>query len=539
LSAELHDARWNGVITTPHGTLDLDRVHAVWYRSPEAYQMPPELSPTEAQHARIEAKYGLGGVLASLPALWCNHPSRVADAAYKPVQLARAAEVGLAVPDTLITNEATAVRKFAMNGATVTKLVGGTPTRHRSAPDRAACRPALRSHTMTSTDTEWAGYAAGLVAALTNSGDLHDPAWVAAIAAIPRHLLVPTTYQQQPDGSWDQIDTHGPGLGLVYSLTTLVTETDADGRAVSSTTKPDLMVRMLEILDVHNGHRVLEIGTGTGYNAALLCHRLGASNVFSLDIDAGLIAAATQRLAILGYHPHLTAHDGIDDWPQYAPYHRIIATCSAPRIPWTWGQQLTADGKLRADVKFGTGTGNLALLHRHHDRLEGHFTTRWAAFMGMYHAGSTTPVRQPKAQTSHQRTTTTPAQPWNTHREVWLMACLALPTHLRYGYTLDPTTRTPTAATVSAPDGSWCEIDLATADNGSRRIREGGSTSLWAQVEHAYQRWQEWNQPSWERFGLTITTDTQAVWLDDPHNVLQRSDHPARVQTNCGSRSGA
>ncbi|MGH3825304.1 MAG: MvdC/MvdD family ATP grasp protein [Pseudonocardiaceae bacterium] len=125
ISVKLQDARWCGALTAPHGKLDLDRVHAVWYRSPEAYQMPPELSPSEAHHARVEAKYGLGGVLASLPVLWCNHPSRVADAAYKPVQLVRAAAAGLAVPDTLITNEPDAARKFATGGATVTKLVGG------------------------------------------------------------------------------------------------------------------------------------------------------------------------------------------------------------------------------------------------------------------------------------------------------------------------------------------------------------------------------------------------------------------------------
>jgi glutathione synthase/RimK-type ligase-like ATP-grasp enzyme len=87
--------------------------------------MPSELSSGEAQHARVEAKYGLGGVLASLPVLWCNHPNRVADAAYKPMQLVKAAAAGLSVPDTLITNEADAVRKFALSGPTVTKLVGG------------------------------------------------------------------------------------------------------------------------------------------------------------------------------------------------------------------------------------------------------------------------------------------------------------------------------------------------------------------------------------------------------------------------------
>lgn len=74
VSVELHDARWCGVLTTPRGSLDLGQVRAVWYRSPEAYRMPPQLSQAETQHARIEAKYGLGGVLASLPALVRDRP---------------------------------------------------------------------------------------------------------------------------------------------------------------------------------------------------------------------------------------------------------------------------------------------------------------------------------------------------------------------------------------------------------------------------------------------------------------------------------
>ncbi|MGH3825303.1 MAG: methyltransferase domain-containing protein, partial [Pseudonocardiaceae bacterium] len=165
-------------------------------------------------------------------------------------------------------------------------------------------------------------------------------------------------------------------------------------------------------------------------------------------------------MASIGCHPQLSTRDGIDGWPEHAPYDRIIATCSVPRIPWAWAAQLPIGGKLLADVKIGAGAGNLALLHRHHDRLEGRFTSRWAAFMGMRHAGDTIPSRTPKAETSHQRVTTTPTQPWNTHREVWLLACLNLPSagHLRYGHTLDPTTRTPKAATLSAPDGSWCEV---------------------------------------------------------------------------------
>lgn len=375
---------------------------------------------------------------------------------------------------------------------------------------------------MTTTDTGWETHAAALAAMLTDSGDLRDSAWAAAIAATPRHRLVPTAYQQQPDGSWTEVDISGqPGLALVYSPTTLVTEVDAEGAAVSSSTKPDLMVRMLETLDVHDGHRVLEIGTGTGYNAALLAHRLGDERVFSVDVGSDLVAAARRRLAAIGRRPQLAARDGIEGWPEHALYDRVIATCSVPRVPWPWAQQLTPGGKVLADLKVGIGAGNLILLDRYDDRLEGRFTGRWAAFMGMRHDGDITPSRAAKTETSQRRVTTAPAQPWNTDREVWLLACLALPADLRYGYTLDPSTRTPRAAALSAPDGSWCEIDLTTADDGSRQLREGGPTPLWAQVEDAYQRWHQWGQPTWERFGLTTTADTHAIWLDDPHGELR------------------
>lgn len=124
VTAGLCGGRWSGALRTPAQCVDLNDVHAVWYRSPEAYQMPEELSAPERHHAALEAKYGLGGVLAALPAFWINHPSRMADAAYKPVQLVTAHECGLTVPDTAITNEVDSIREFAATGRTITKLLG-------------------------------------------------------------------------------------------------------------------------------------------------------------------------------------------------------------------------------------------------------------------------------------------------------------------------------------------------------------------------------------------------------------------------------
>lgn len=124
VSARLRGDCWSGILRTPSRVIELESVTAVWYRTPRAYQFPAELSPAERAHANREAKYGLGGVLTSLPALWVNHPARLADAAYKPVQLVAARRCGLTVPDTLITQDPGAVREFAAEGTTVTKILG-------------------------------------------------------------------------------------------------------------------------------------------------------------------------------------------------------------------------------------------------------------------------------------------------------------------------------------------------------------------------------------------------------------------------------
>jgi glutathione synthase/RimK-type ligase-like ATP-grasp enzyme len=123
VDAELRDGRWCGRLSAPGRDVELEGLRSVWYRSPTTFQFPSGLSGAERQHAFLEAKYGLGGVLSSLPVLWVNHPARAA-AASKPVQLSTAARCGLTVPDTLITNERSAVRRFANKGATVTKMLG-------------------------------------------------------------------------------------------------------------------------------------------------------------------------------------------------------------------------------------------------------------------------------------------------------------------------------------------------------------------------------------------------------------------------------
>ncbi|GIG63695.1 ATP-grasp ribosomal peptide maturase [Longispora fulva] len=107
-------AGWSGTFTGNGGPrLALEDVTAVYYRRPSDFTMPDGMSGPELGFARSQARVGVGGVLASLPVKWINHPGALADVEYKPRQLAAAADVGFIVPPTLITNDAAAVREFA------------------------------------------------------------------------------------------------------------------------------------------------------------------------------------------------------------------------------------------------------------------------------------------------------------------------------------------------------------------------------------------------------------------------------------------
>lgn len=367
--------------------------------------------------------------------------------------------------------------------------------------------------------------AALLARALRDKGALRSAEWSAAVAAVPRHVFVPRFYEQI-GGRRQLVDGSDPEqrarwLDRVYSDAGLTIALDEAGEdQVSSSSQPALMARMLEMLDIDDGHRVLEIGTGTGYNAALLCHRLGHERVFSVDIAADLVELAGVRLAELGHHPTLAVGDGADGLPAHAPYDRIIATCSVPAVLRSWMGQVTEGGLLLVDIKAGPYAGNLVLLRRDHDRLLGRFAERWATFMGMRHHGR--PQQQPvefDTTASTVRSTTLDPHPWD-NLCAWFVAQLGIGTPIAFGYVLDQHTNRPTRARYTTADGSWCEVALD-ADNGAREVREGGARPLWAAVERAYRRWRGWGEPGWERFGLTVAADgAHTVWLDEPGRAV-------------------
>lgn len=377
--------------------------------------------------------------------------------------------------------------------------------------------------------TDWQDKAATLAKQLEEAGDLRSEAWRKAVSEVPRHELVPSYYTQNEDFTWSKTDSGSDEwLDAIYSDTTLITAL-ADFHpkwgtgqiAVSSSTKPGLMLSMLEVLDVHDGDKVLEIGTGTGYNAALLCYRLGSGNVFTVDVDDALTSLARQRLTGLGYTPTVVTRDGVDGLAEYAPYDRIIATCCVPAIPQAWINQTKQQGSILTDLKVGGIAGNLVLLERVGDTATGRFLPSWAGFMNMRHAEEVEKPRQPRRDRSaaRERRTTAPFDPWTHHVVPWFLAQFAMPENLSYGYNVETGD-----SFLTSTDGSWCEVSAVEVE-GERRVVEAGPSHLWTKFEDAYDAWHALGQPGWSRFGLTVTPDAHTVWLDEPDGEYKWTLH--------------
>jgi protein-L-isoaspartate(D-aspartate) O-methyltransferase len=172
---------------------------------------------------------------------------------------------------------------------------------------------------------------ARMARALRDSGRTPSLAVQAAFAAVPRHLFVP-----------------GLAPAAAYADDALVIKYGDDGLPVSSSSQPAMMAIMLEQLGLEPGHRVLEIGTGSGYNAAVMSHIVGPRGaVVTVDIDADLVASARAGLAAAGYDAvQARCGDGGYGDPQDAPFDRIIVTAGAWDIAPAWLDQLAPGGRL-------------------------------------------------------------------------------------------------------------------------------------------------------------------------------------------------
>jgi len=181
-----------------------------------------------------------------------------------------------------------------------------------------------------------------MVQTLKDSGALTSVPVERAMAGVPRHRFLP------------EVD-----LEAAYADEAVMVKRDAHGKAISSASQPAMVAIMLELLGVTEGDRVLEIGTGTGYNAALLAAIVGEDGeVVGIELEPDLAGRATSALAAVGAgQVCVVVGDGREGWGPRAPYDRIIVTTGAREIAPAWKDQLRDGGRLVTPLVDDRGIG--------------------------------------------------------------------------------------------------------------------------------------------------------------------------------------
>ncbi len=356
---------------------------------------------------------------------------------------------------------------------------------------------------------------AALIEQMVHEGTLSSPAWRAAFEAVPRHLFAPRfTLPDNVGGpALDVADSarREEWLRAAYRPKALLTDLEEHNIATTSCSAPAVVAIMLESSEIAEGQSVLEIGTGTGWTAGLLAHRLGSEAVSSVDIKPTCVAQARDRLHALGLSPTLAAGDGYLGYAPCAPYDRIIATASLRRVPPAWLGQVRPGGKILTDVR-GSFAGNLALVTVDADgSAHGQFLAETVNFMplrseyqpfGMLTELSSRAVNEP----GEQRTTGLDPAVLD-ERSFKFFAQLALP-----GTETGPIRITdgPWYYCLTDPASqSWARVDTETTAD--RVVTEGGDRRLWDELEAAHDLWQRLNQPCPQDFTITITPDGEQV----------------------------
>ncbi|MEV7355145.1 ATP-grasp peptide maturase system methyltransferase [Kitasatospora sp. NPDC091276] len=361
---------------------------------------------------------------------------------------------------------------------------------------------------------------AALVDRLASDGALTDPAWREAAEAVPREAFAGAYFEavpgSSPTGYRAVLDTSPGWLAGIYTDRTLITQLDGrtrprdvDGAPVpgsptSSSTLPSLVLRMWHQLDTRAGHRVLEVGTGTGYSTALGAHRLGDTHLTSIEYDPVVAEAAASALKATGYAPRLIVGDGLRGDPDGGDYDRLIATCAVRYLPLPWLHQVKPGGKILVTLSGWSYASGLALLT----------VTSPGSATGRFLPGHTSFMiarphdRPPRPSLSllpgAERPTRIDPAVIGTWTGSWI-AQLAAPSAERMG-----------------ADGHQILSDVATGsqarttpdpDGGGWTVIQRGPLPLWDRVEQAVETWRAAGEPHQEEFGITVSPSGQRVWI--------------------------
>ncbi|MGH3938982.1 MAG: methyltransferase domain-containing protein [Pseudonocardiaceae bacterium] len=361
--------------------------------------------------------------------------------------------------------------------------------------------------------------------------------WKAAFDATPRHLFVPDQALVSVDGRKVPIDRRADPdtwINAVYQDAAIITQVDdgagcGSGLHTSSCSMPQVVLSMLTTLDVADGNRVLEIGTGTGYNAALLAHRLGSENVTSVEINPDIAAQARKNLARVNRPVTVVTGDGVEGCPASAPFDRIISTAStlAGQVPYTWVQQTTPGGVIVTPWGTSFRNGELVSLIVGADgtavgtivdevefmRLRSQRTPLGAARLAEMIEHSTSAVES--------FTMVSPADVVLDQNGQFTIGLFLTDVQSSVARDEDqPGTYEVLLYDVTTESAATVQVTPDYTDNGRFPVRQHGPRRLWDEAAIAHTWWIEHGRPARTRYGLTLTPDTQNMWLDEPHNTL-------------------
>jgi methyltransferase of ATP-grasp peptide maturase system len=356
---------------------------------------------------------------------------------------------------------------------------------------------------------------------MTETGSLRTEPWKQAAAAVPRHEFLTGGFFRRALGSdftaWQPIRKGDPGwLEACYTDESLVTQIagtivpeDLRGRITreptSSSTLPSLVLRMLEYLQVEDGHRVLEIGTGTGYSTALLCARLGDDSVTSIEYDPRVAARARAALGHLGAYPTLVTGDGLLGHGAGAPYDRVIATCGVRTVPGAWAEQTRPGGVILATLGGWLGSSELARLTVHEDGTASGPLLGGAVSFMLARPHTPPPLGLlPDLDDGKERETQTGAEVLENWTSRFVVQ-LAVPDAQRLTMQRDGRTED---VLVDVETGSWAAVY---SEGGRWLVRQGGPDPLWDAVEEQFGRWCTAGAPALEEFTVTVGPEGQVI----------------------------
>ncbi|MEU3371625.1 methyltransferase domain-containing protein [Streptomyces sp. NPDC006660] len=378
----------------------------------------------------------------------------------------------------------------------------------------------------------------GLGRALMAGGVLTSD-WAPAFAAVPRAAFLPdliwpfdmetgrsvaVSRAEEPERWYQYADADVP----------IVTQWDDGGHtgrepggvATSSASMPSVVFSMLRDLDVRPGHRVLEIGTGTGWNAALLTHRLGAANVVTVEVDAAVAATARSNLARFDMPGVQVVHgDGFNGCPDAAPLDRTIATCGLRSIPYAWVEQSVPGGVVVAPwgTHFGNGDAVARLVVADDGKSASGRFTGPVEFMKLraqrlpvvdhssYVPGSVADGDESSTALTETRFIGGPFSP----RDFVLGLCVR-----DCARTVAVKEEGARAVWFYGLSGcrSWACVQFR--DGATTRVLQSGPRRLWDEVEAALRWWDGQGRPRPDRFGLTVDAAGERVWLAVPDNPV-------------------